>query len=248
MILTENLHKSFGTPDKPVKAVNGVSFIAPNGQITGLLGPNGAGKTTTLRILYTLIRPDSGAASIDGFDTVRQAKEVQRRIGALPDSQGLYPRLTTRENIRYYGQLQGLAGAELENRIDRLIRLLEMQDIDSRRTEGFSSGQRVKVAIARALIHDPPNILLDEPTNGLDVMSTRSMRQFIRRLSEEGKCVLFSSHIMQEVSALCDNIYIISKGVVVAGGSPREIQAATHQDNLEDAFVAAIGTEEGLER
>jgi sodium transport system ATP-binding protein len=185
---------------------------------------------------------------VDHFDTNKQAQEVQKRIGALPDSHGLYPRLTARENIRYYGRLHGLAGEALEKKIDGLIALLEMEDIENRRTEGFSSGQRVKVAIARALVHDPPNVLLDEPTNGLDVMSTRAMRTFIRRLRDTGKCVLFSSHIMQEVSALCDNIVIISKGRVVAGGTPEEIQQVTRQANLEDAFVAAIGTEEGLVR
>jgi sodium transport system ATP-binding protein len=244
MIQVTDLHKSFGK----ITALRGVSFIALNGQITGLLGPNGAGKTTCLRIIYTLLRPDRGTASVDGHDTQSDTLAVQSCIGALPDSLGLYPRLTTRENIRYYGRLHGLGGAALEDRIDHLIGMLDMQDIANRRTEGFSSGQRVKVAIARALIHEPANVLLDEPTNGLDVMSTRAMRTFIRRLSEEGKCVLFSSHIMQEVSALCDNIIIINKGEIAASGAPRDLLAATHQDNLEDAFVSAIGSEEGLER
>jgi sodium transport system ATP-binding protein len=244
MIEVADLYKSFGD----VKAVDGVSFTAPDGQITGLLGPNGAGKTTTLRILYTLLVPDAGSARIDGFDCQENKLEVQRAIGALPESHGLYPRLTARENIRYYGRLQGLKGLALENSIDRMIKLLEMSDIEHRRTEGFSSGQRIKVAIARSLVHQPQNVLLDEPTNGLDVMSTRAMRTFIRRLEGEGVCVLFSSHIMQEVSALCDNIVIIHKGQVVASGTAEELTQATGQTNLEDAFVSAIGSEEGLER
>jgi sodium transport system ATP-binding protein len=244
MLQVENLHKSFGN----VKALAGVSFSAPDGQITGLLGPNGAGKTTCLRTLYTLLNPDQGWAKIDSLDTVENILEVQGHIGALPESHGLYPRLTTRENIRYYGQLHGLRGEELEKRIDRLIQLLDMQDIELRRTDGFSSGQRVKVAIARALIHQPQNVLLDEPTNGLDVMSTRSMRTFIRNLRDEGKCVLISSHIMQEISALCDNIVILNHGEVVAVGTPEDILSKTGKTDLEDAFVAAIGSEEGLER
>lgn len=244
MIQVSELFKSFGI----VTALKGVSFFAQNGQITGLLGPNGAGKTTCLRIIYTLLTPDKGNATVDGFDVHRDTLEVQKRIGALPDSIGLYPRLTTRENIRYYGRLHGLGGENLEKSIDRLISLLDMQDIENRRTEGFSSGQRVKVAIARALVHEPPNVLLDEPTNGLDVISTRAMRAFIRRLRDDGKCVLFSSHIMQEVTALCDNIIIINKGEVAASGIPEEILRTTGKSNLEDAFVAAIGTAEGLER
>lgn len=244
MIQVSDLYKAFGN----VQAVRGVSFIAPDGQITGLLGPNGAGKTTTLRVLYTLIRPDRGKATIDGCDSIRDQIAVQRRIGALPDSHGLYPRLSARENIRYYGRLHGLSGQALESSIDHLIKLLEMEDIENRVTEGFSSGQRVKVAIARALVHQPGNVLLDEPTNGLDVMSTRSMRAFIRRLRDEGKCVLFSSHIMQEVSALCDNIVIINQGEVVASGTPEDLLQATGQSNLEDAFLTAIGSEEGLLR
>lgn len=244
MIEVKDLTKSFGK----VRALQGVSFSAPDGCITGLLGPNGAGKTTTLRILYTVLRPDSGYGQVDGFDTVKQSLEVQQRIGVLPESHGLYPRLTARENIRYFGRLQGLRGETLENRIDQLVQLLEMQDIENRRVDGFSSGQRVKVAIARALIHQPSNILLDEPTNGLDVMSTRAMRAFIRRLRDEGKCVLFSSHIMQEVSALCDQIVIIHRGEVAASGSAEALLQLTGVSNLEDAFVAVIGSEEGLVR
>ena len=244
MIRVENLHKSFGA----VTALQGVTFTAPDGQITGLLGPNGAGKTTTLRIVYTVLKPDQGAALVDGHNTATAAHEVQRRIGALPDSHGLYPRLTTRENIRYYGRLQGLQENILEQNIDELIELLDMQEIADRRTEGFSHGERLKVAIARALVHRPQNVLLDEPTNGLDVMSTRSMRAFIRRLRDEGKAVLFSSHVMQEVSALCDYIVVIARGKIVAHGAPDELRQSTGCANLEDAFVAVIGSEEGLQR
>jgi sodium transport system ATP-binding protein len=242
MIEVQGLSKSFGK----VKAVQNISFSASNGQITGLLGPNGAGKSTTLRMLYTLLKPDSGTARIDGFDVTASPIDVQSRIGVLSDSQGLYPRLTTRENIRYFGNLHDLDGEVLEKQIDRLIGLLDMEPIADRMTEGFSTGERLKVAIARALVHDPGNVLLDEPTNGLDVKSTRAMRQFIRRLRDDGKCILFTSHIMQEVAALCDQIVIVSNGVITAQGTPRELLARTGRDNLEDAFIEAIGSEEGL--
>lgn len=244
MIQVHNLSKSFGK----VKAVQNVSFTAADGQITGLLGPNGAGKSTTLRMLYTLLKPDNGSAHIDGFDVRQAALDVQERIGVLADARGIYPRLTSRENIRYYGRLHGLTGAALETQIDALLVMLDMQAIADRRTEGFSTGEKLKVAIARTLVHNPKNVLLDEPTNGLDVMSTRAMRQFILRLREEGKCVVFTSHIMQEVAALCDQIVIISHGVVTATGTPDELRRQTGQQNLEDAFVAAIGSEEGLLR
>lgn len=244
MIQVQGLSKSFGK----VKAVQNVSFSAPDGQITGLLGPNGAGKSTTLRMLYTLFKPESGTAQVDGFDIHQNPLEVQKRIGVLADARGLYPRLTTRENIRYYGRLHGLEGEPLEKQIDALMALLDMHSIADRRTEGFSTGEKLKVAIARALVHNPKNVLLDEPTNGLDVMSTRAMRQVILRLREDGKCVLFTSHIMQEVAALCDQIVIISSGEVSAYGSPDDLRKQTGQENLEDAFVAVIGSEEGLER
>jgi len=244
MIEVRDLKKSFGA----IQALRGVSFHAEDGQITGLLGPNGAGKTTTLRVLYTILRPESGQAFVDGLDVRSQALAVQARVGVLPESQGLYPRLTARENIRYYGELHGLEGQGLEQRVDRLLDLLEMGDIADRRTEGFSTGERVKVAIARALVHDPHNVLLDEPTAGLDVMSTRAMRRFIRQLRDEGRCVLLSSHIMQEVAALCDRIVVVTKGIVIASGTPEELRAQTGQQDLEDAFVALIGSEEGLER
>lgn len=243
MIQVQGLSKSFGN----VKAVQNVSFSAPDGLITGLLGPNGAGKSTTLRMLYTLLKPDRGSAEIDGFDVQQSPLEVQRRIGVLADARGLYPRLTSRENIRYYGRLHGLEGAALEMQIGALIDLLDMQAIADRRTGGFSTGEKLKVAIARSLVHDPKNVLLDEPTNGLDVMSTRAMRQFILRLREAGKCVLFTSHIMQEVAALCDQIVIIAHGKISATGSPDELRRQTGKESLEDAFVAVIGSEEGLE-
>jgi sodium transport system ATP-binding protein len=242
MIEVQGLTKSFGR----VKAVQNISFSAFDGQITGLLGPNGAGKSTTLRLLYTLLEPDSGFARIDGFDVREAPIEVQTRIGVLSDAQGLYPRLTARENIRYFGRLHDLNGGNLETQMDQLIALLDMEAIAERKTEGFSSGERLKVAIARALIHDPRNVLLDEPTNGLDVKSTRAMRQFIRRLRDSGKCILLTSHIMQEVAALCDQIVIISNGVVSAQGSPAELLERTGKNNLEDAFIEAIGSEEGL--
>lgn len=242
MIEVQGLSKSFGK----VQAVKDVSFSARDGQITGLLGPNGAGKSTTLRMLYTLLKPDNGSAQIDGFDVGQNPIEVQKRIGVLADARGLYPRLTSRENIRYYGKLHGMEGEALEKQISSLVTLLDMQSIADRKTEGFSTGEKLKVAIARTLVHNPQNVLLDEPTNGLDVMSTRAMRQFILRLRDEGKCVLFTSHIMQEVAALCDQIVIISQGSVSANGSPDDLRKQTGKENLEDAFVAAIGSEEGL--
>lgn len=244
MIQVQQLSKSFGK----VKAVQQVSFSAPDGQITGLLGPNGAGKSTILRMLYTLLKSDGGSAQVDGFDVRTQPLEVQRRIGVLADARGLYPRLTSRENIRYYGRLHGLGGEALEKQIDSLLQMLDMQSIADRQTEGFSTGEKLKVGIARALVHNPQNVLLDEPTNGLDVMSTRAMRQFILRLREQGKCVLFTSHIMQEVAALCDQIVIISQGRVSASGTADDLRRQTGQENLEDAFVSAIGSAEGLEK
>lgn len=243
MIEVKNLYKSFGD----VKAVRDVSFTAPNGMITGLLGPNGAGKSTTMRMITGILQPDSGTAVIDGFNAQQQRVEAQRRLGVLPDKRGIYTRLTTRENIAYYGRLHGLHGNQLEQRIDDLLDLLDMRDIADRQTEGFSTGQKVKVAIARALVHDPENVMLDEPTMGLDVMSTRAMREVIRKLRAEGHMVLFSSHIMQEVAMLCDNIVIIANGRVVAQGTADDLRQKTGEENLEDAFVRVIGTTEGLE-
>ena len=242
MIEATGLYKSFGA----VKAVEGVGFVARDSEITGLLGPNGAGKTTTLRMLYTLMQPDAGSVRVDGIDAARDPKAVRHRLGVLPDARGLYKRMTARENIAYFAELQGLDTATGRARAEALIDALEMHDIADRRTEGFSQGQRVKTAIARALVHDPGNVILDEPTNGLDVMATRAMRAFMMRLKAEGRCVLFSSHIMQEVAALCDRIVVIARGRVVADASPAALLEQTRAATLEDAFVEVIGSEEGL--
>ena len=246
MITAQHLHKAFKTRTGTVKAVDGVDFTAEDGRITGLLGPNGAGKTTTLRMLYTLMRPDSGSVRVDGIDAGEDPAAVRRILGVLPDARGIYKRLTARENIRYFGELHGLTKAEIDARTRVLSEQLDMGEILDRQTEGFSQGQRTKTAIARALVHDPRNVILDEPTNGLDVMTTRAMREFLFKLRDDGRCVIFSSHIMQEVAALCDRIVIIAKGRVVADGSADELRARFSTDNLEDAFVRAIGTDEGL--
>ena len=237
MIRVDRLVKRFGD----VTAVDGISFTAPAGAVTGLLGPNGAGKTTALRMLYGLMRPDEGSIEVDGVDAVANPQDAQARLGVLPDVSGLYPRLTAREHIEYYGELQGLTGRTLADRAEQLLKLLDMNGIADRRTAGFSHGERTKVALARALVHDPRNVLLDEPTNGLDVMSTRAVRDIIRRLRDDGRTVLFSSHVMQEVSALCDTIIVIARGKIVASGSPAELREQTGKENLEDAFVALAG-------
>jgi sodium transport system ATP-binding protein len=237
MIHVERLHKRFGK----VVAVQDVSFEAPDGAVTGLLGPNGAGKTTTLRMLYGLMAPDDGRILIDSLDVATDPLAVQARLGVLPDSHGLYPRLTAREHIEYFGRLHGLEENVLKQRTEMLIESLDMKGIANRRAQGFSHGERVKVALARTLVHNPQNMLLDEPTNGLDVMSTRTVRDIIRHLRAESRCVLFSSHVMQEVAALCDRIVIIASGRVVAQGTPDELRAQTGQQDLEEAFVALSG-------
>ena len=230
MIEAQGLQKRFGSK----VAVEEVSFRAPDGCVTALLGPNGAGKTTSLRILYGLLRPDAGQAVVDGA------------LGVLPDTAGLYARLTAREHLRYAARLQGLSAKEADERAEKMIEKLGMRDIADRPAAGFSQGERRKVALGRALIHDPQNVVLDEPTNGLDVPATRAMRRQVRELAEAGKCVLFSTHILQEVAAVCDRVVVLARGRVVADGTPDELLQRTGKTNLEDAFVQLIGTEEGL--
>jgi sodium transport system ATP-binding protein len=240
MIRVEGLHKRFGA----VTAVEEITFAAADGQVTGLLGPNGAGKTTTLRVLSTLVAPDRGRALVDGLDVQREPLAARARLGILPDARGLYPRLTPREHLRYFGELQGLHGAPLEAAIGGLLSRLELWPLADRRVEGFSNGERTKVALCRALVHGPQNVLLDEPTNGLDVLSTRAVRSLVRSLRAEGRCVLFSSHVMQEVAALCDRIVVVARGRVVAEGTADELLARTGQAGLEDAFLALVSEPE----
>ncbi len=236
MIEVKAISKSFGN----VQAVKEVTFTAPNGKVTALLGANGAGKTTSLRMIYSLITPQSGLVLIDGINSCKDPENARKLLGVLPESRGMYKRLTARENITYFGKLHGMPDEKIESRTNSLVKDLRMDDFIDRRTDGFSQGQRVKVAIARALVHDPQNIILDEPTNGLDVMSTRSVRAFLRKEKERGKCILFSSHVMQEVSAVCDNILVIHNGILCASGSQQELESQTNQDNLEDAFVHIV--------
>jgi sodium transport system ATP-binding protein len=256
MIHVDHVAKRFAAPPPPgrggfklglgqagktwVEAVRDVSFSAPNGQITGLLGSNGAGKTTTLRMLAGLIEPDAGHLQVDGLNVGTQRREALSRMGVLADARGLYPRLTARENIVYFGRLQGMPEDHAQARADELGRLLELKPLLERRTEGFSQGERVKTALARALVHDPDNIVLDEPTNGLDVLSTRALREFLRHLrSPEGgaKCIVFSTHIMQEVERLCDNVVVVAQGRSVASGPVHELLERTGQTDFEEAFV-----------
>ncbi|HEX4300068.1 MAG TPA: ATP-binding cassette domain-containing protein [Gammaproteobacteria bacterium] len=239
MIEVSALQKSFGK----VQAVAGVDFTAPDGHITGLLGPNGAGKSTTLRIISTVLRPGAGSVKVDGMDVLTHGDAARLGLGVLPHQSGLYPRLTARENIRYYGELNGLSGTALKRRIDELLDLLEIDDFADRPAKGFSQGQRIKVALARAMVHGPKNLVLDEPSNGLDVMATRALRTLIRKLKESGHCVLFSSHVMQEVAALCDEIVIIAQGRIVARGTADELRRQAGEPDLEEAFVKLCGVE-----
>jgi sodium transport system ATP-binding protein len=243
VIVTEALEKRYGS----VQAVNGVSFRALNGEVTGLLGPNGAGKTTTLRMLSSLVKPDAGRALVDGIDVALDPRAALRKLGMLPDSRGLYPRLTAREHLAYFGGLQGIGNAQLGSRIEELVELLDMRAIIDRRVAGFSQGERTKVAIGRALVHGPQNLVLDEATNGLDVMSTRALRGVIQSLARQDSCVLLSTHVMQEVSELCHRIVVFAHGRVVSEGSPDELRERTGEQNLENAFVKIIGTDAGLE-
>jgi sodium transport system ATP-binding protein len=236
MIEITGLSKAFGK----LQAVCGLTLTAGDGQITGLIGPNGAGKSTTFRVAFGLIRPDAGRVVVDGYDVVPDRIEAQRRIGALPDVRGLYPRLTAREHLRYFGNLHGLSGPTLETRIDRLVDLLEMAGFADRRTRGFSRGQELKVALGRALVHEPANLILDEPTNGLDVISTRAVRKLLRAMRDAGHCILLSSHLMAEVGMLCDRLAIIDRGRVVAAGTPESLRAGTGTDDLEEVYVQAL--------
>ncbi|MGH8401605.1 MAG: ATP-binding cassette domain-containing protein [Gammaproteobacteria bacterium] len=236
MIEVQNISKHFGT----VQAVSEVSFNAPDGRITGLLGPNGAGKSTTLRIISTILKPDSGDVRVGGASVLDGDNAARLKLGVLPHACGLYPRLSARENIRYFGQLNGMQGSVLNRRTDELIGQLEISDFADRRAKGFSQGQRIKVALARALIHAPRNLVLDEPTNGLDVMATRALRVLIRKLRDQGHCIVFSSHIMQEVAALCDDIVIIARGRIVAHGTPEVLRKQAGNQDLEEAFVRLV--------
>jgi sodium transport system ATP-binding protein len=235
MIEVRDLSKSFGG----IHAVRDVSFTARDGEITGIIGPNGAGKTTILRLIYTVLAPDSGRTLVDGIDARLDRRSVQRRIGVLPDVRGLYPRLTAREHIAYFGALHGITGELLQKRIASLSRTLNMDDFIDRRTRGFSRGQQMKVALARALVHEPHNVLLDEPTNGLDVATSRAVRDLVRRFRAEGRCIVLSSHIMQEVSALADRILIVSGGRIALQGTPEELRRATGLVDLEEIFMLA---------
>jgi sodium transport system ATP-binding protein len=236
VIEARQLCKRFGA----VSAVRAVSFTAADGRITGLLGPNGAGKSTTLRMLYTVLKPDSGDALIDAHSAVREPLAAARCLGVLSHGAGIYPNLSARENILYFGALQGLTRAAARRRAAELVRLLEMEEFAERRAKGFSQGERLKTALARALVHSPRNLVLDEPTNGLDVMAVRALRRLLGALRDAGHCVLFSSHVMQEVSALCDEVVVIAHGTVLASGTPAAIAARTGGAGLEEAFVQLI--------
>jgi sodium transport system ATP-binding protein len=237
MIRAENLCKSFGK----VAAVRDVTFSAADGKVTALLGPNGAGKSTSLRILATVLTADSGTAHLDDQEVSAAPMAVRKQIGVLPHAAGLYTRLSARENIAYFGALQGIGRKQLNTRIDELIDLLEMSEFCERRVEGFSQGQRIKVALARAIVHNPKHVLLDEPTNGLDVMATRALRRIILKLKDEGRCILFCSHVMQEVTNLCDDVVIIGRGTVLFQGTLDELRTHAGETDLEEAFIRTIG-------
>jgi sodium transport system ATP-binding protein len=242
MLQVNNLVKHFGD----IKALDDLSFLAEDGQITGILGPNGAGKTTALRVLYGLLEAEEGTGLINGVDSQVSPQLARKEIGIFPDKFGLYERLTAREQISYFAGLHGLKGKEKEQALDDVIEKLDIADIADRRCEGFSQGQRMKVIIAQALVHQPQNLILDEPTRGLDVMSTRILREILLELKQQGKCILFSSHVMQEVAALCDKVIVVANGKVAAVGTPQELCEQTGKTELEEAFVALIGSDEGI--
>ena len=236
--LARHFSQGWGRRRRVVTAVASVSFVAADACITGLLGPNGAGKTTTLRMVAGLLPPDAGRITVDGIDVAQQPQRAQARLGVLSDARGLYPRLTARENIVYYGRLHGLSADAADARAERLADMLALRPVLDRRTEGFSQGERMKTALARALVHDPSHIILDEPTNGLDVLATRALRDALRRLRDEhGKCIVFSSHIMQEVERLCDQVVVVAAGRTVAEGTVPALLARTGQTDFEAAFV-----------
>ena len=238
MIEVHRLGKRFGK----VQALADASFRAEDGRITGLLGPNGAGKSTALRIIYTALKAGAGTARVDGVDVAADPLAVRRRIGVLPHNANLYGNLTARENIAYYAAVQGVADNSAQAAmVDRAIATVGIEDIAGRRAKGFSQGQRIRVALARALVHNPQTLILDEPTNGLDVMATRALRAAIRARRDAGCCVLFSSHVMQEVAALCDRIVILAAGTVALAGTTDEIRSATGCEDLEDAFIRVVG-------
>jgi sodium transport system ATP-binding protein len=234
MIELRGVAKSFGG----LRVVEEVSFAARDGEITGLIGPNGAGKTTLFRLIGTVLRPDRGTILIDNIDAQQETIAARRRLGVLPDVRGLYPRLTAREHLRYFGELHGIDGRELNARIAELVATLNMADFIDRRARGFSRGQQMKVALGRALVHQPHNVMLDEPTNGLDVATSRAVRDLLRQMRQEGRCILLTSHIMQEVAALADRIVILSGGHIVLDGTPAELRRATGLDDLEEIFMA----------
>lgn len=246
MIEVKHLKKYYGD-DNEIKAVDDISFLCPDGQITGLLGPNGAGKTTAMRMISGLIRPLAGTVIVDGHDVTQDARAVRAALGVQADMNGVYPRLTPREQFRYYGRFYNLRGQALETNINQVIDTLNMADIADRRAEGFSRGQRQKIVLGRALVHNPPNVILDEPTNGLDVMAVRETRETIRHMRNEGRCVLFSTHYMDEAERLCDNIAIIVAGKIIAYGTPTQLMDQTAKSNLEDAFVE-LARQAGLSR
>ena len=242
MIKVDDVRKKFGN----IQALSGVSFATSDGKTTALLGPNGAGKTTLLRLLVGLLQRDQGTISIDGLDPAVDPIAARRSIGFLTDQFGLYDRLTTREHLVYFGELNGMSRADIARGIDEVVALLAMEDILERRAKGFSQGQRIKVALARTLLHKPRHLLLDEPSRGLDVMSTRALRRTLAALRAEGACIIMATHVMQEVTHLCDDVIVIAKGQTVAQGSPAEICERTGIENLEDAFVSLVGTDEGI--
>jgi sodium transport system ATP-binding protein len=242
MIEAMGLSKRFGS----VEAARGVSFVARDGEITGLLGANGAGKSTCLRMLYGVLTPDSGRACIDGIDIRGETSKARAHLGVLPHAAGLYNHLTARENIHYFGSLHGMSSERLKSRTAELSAALGMEGFIGRRAKGFSQGQRIKVALARALVHDPGNVVLDEPTNGLDVMAIRNLREMLLELKRQGRCVLFSSHVMQEVAALCDRVIIIGAGSVLADATLQEIRERSGSATLEDAFLKVLGDTAGV--